>query len=92
MCKDLSCQCVSQVIVLLVVLAYYLDLPLPDRGFQVVEYFSGAGRIASMAKRAGFKAAAVDIEIGRRFRPGSRPPMDLNSNGGLLQLVLAQQF
>ena len=78
-----------EVVVLLVLLTWWLDLPGRDGPpYQVLEYCAGVGRVAAMAKFAGFKAAAIDIEYGKSLgkERGSRPPMDLNSNAGLMLL------
>lgn len=53
----------------------------------MVEFFSGVGRIAVLAKTFGYKSAAIDIEIGQEYakhRGGIRSPMDINSNAGLM--------
>lgn len=54
--------------------------------FDVAEYFAGVARIAALAKYVGYHSAAVDVEYGKElgFQRGSRPPMDLNSNAGLM--------
>ena len=78
----------AQVIVLLVLLVSWLDLPQKGSGpYQVVEVFSGVGRIAGLAKTYGYNSAAIDIEIGEEYakqRGGIRSPMDINSNAGLM--------
>lgn len=80
-----------EVIVLLVLLAMWQELPSSKEEppiYDVIEFYSGVGRIAAMANRAGFTAAAVDIDIGRDIgvKRQTRPPMDINSNAGLLFL------
>lgn len=57
-----------------------------DNPYQVLEFFAGVGRVAALAKRCGFVAAAVDVEYGRETgkRMGKRSPMDINSNAGLV--------
>ncbi|CAK9103946.1 unnamed protein product [Durusdinium trenchii] len=69
-----------KVVVLLVLLTWWLDLPGRDGPpYQVLEYFAGVGRVAAMAKFAGFKAAAIDIEYGKSLgkERGSRCHRDL---------------
>ena len=75
-----------EVVVFLVLLTWWLDLPKEvGHPYQVIEFFAGVGRIAALAKFVGFRSCAVDVEYGKTStRKGSRPPMDLNSNGGLL--------
>ncbi len=86
----------SEVIVLLVLLTWWQDLPSKEGGpiYEVLEFFSGVGRVAAMAKRAGYTTAAVDIEIGKHIgeQRGTRPPMDINSNAGLLLLGLCNKL
>ena len=82
-------RCTPEVVVLLVILTSFLNVDsLRGRSpFQIIEYFAGVGRIAGFARYAGFRSAAVDLEIGRdKARPRSRPPMDINSSAGLLLL------
>lgn len=58
---------------------------LSDDGYQVIEYFAGVARIATMAKLTGFKAVAYDKDFGKASKMrGKRSPMDLNSNAGLV--------
>ena len=86
----------SKVIVLLVLLTWWQDLPSKEGGpiYEVIEFFSGVGRVAAMAQRAGYTTAAVDIEIGKSIgaQRGTRPPMDINSNAGLLLLGLCNKL
>ena len=81
---------------LLVLLTWWQDLPSKEGGpiYEVLEFFSGVGRVAAMAKRAGYTTAAVDIEIGKHIgeQRGTRPPMDINSNAGLLLLGLCNKL
>lgn len=74
-----------QVIILLILLVSWLDLPAEGAPFQVVEVFSGVGRIAGLAETVGYKSAAIDIEIGNAYaqKHQKRSPMDINSNAGL---------
>ena len=78
-----------EAIILLILLVWWLELPASDPSegpYQVVEYFSGVGRIARLAAYFGFEVAALDIEYGADYsnRTGKRSPMDINSNAGLL--------
>ena len=77
-------------VVLLVLLVSFLDLPIKfgdER--QVLEFFAGVGRIAALAKFCGYKSSALDIRYGeeRYQKAGKRSPMDINSNAGLVWLV-----
>lgn len=60
--------------------------------FEAVEFFSGVGRIASLAKASGYTSAALDISYGEQYaqQTGKRNPMDMNSDAGLA--LLAQWF
>ena len=80
------CSKTAQVIILLVLLTWWQDFPKDEDPYQVLEFFAGVGRIAALAKFASFKSGAVDIEYGKGRRKRSRPPMDMNSNAGLLFL------
>ena len=72
-------------------LTWWQDFEKPAQPYEVIEYFAGVGRIAVVAKFTQLKSAAVDLEYGTTFvskrgpRP-SRPPMDINSDAGLLWL------
>lgn len=68
-------------------LTWWLELPKDGEAYQVLEFFAGVGRIASMSRYAGFRSAAVDIEYGKSTGKRARPPMDLNSNAGLMSLA-----
>ena len=77
-----------QVVVFLIVLVWFMDLPaLPPH--ELIEYFSGVARIATLGKWAGYRAAAVDMSYGEPYgrRTRKRSPMDINSNAGLLPLA-----
>ena len=77
---------IAQVIILLVLLTWWQDFPKDEAPYQVLEFYAGVGRIAALSKFASFKAGAVDLEYGKGCRKRSRPPMDMNSNAGLLFL------
>ena len=59
----------------------------------MLEFFAGAGHIASSANAAGFRSAALDIEDDfvraetRRTRLDKRSPFDVNSASGFASLV-----
>ena len=75
--------------VTLVLLVWWLEIPRSQASeYQVVEFFSGVGRIAALATHVGFQSAAVDIEYGTEYakKHNTRSPMDLNSNAGLMSL------
>ena len=73
---------------MLVLLTSWLDMPVQNKApFQVLEYYAGVARIATLAKFLGLRSAAVDIEYGKHNKPKSeRPPMDINSDAGLMWL------
>lgn len=73
---------------MLVLLTWWLDLP-EHHDYQTLEFFAGVGRIAAMSQFCGYQSAAVDIEYGKPGgnARGSRHPMDLNSNAGLMLLA-----
>lgn len=75
-------------VVLLVLLVWWMDIPgrHPTEPYQVIEFFAGVGRIASLAKHCGYKSAAVDLTYGQDVGAslGKRSPMDLNSNAGMV--------
>ena len=80
----------AQVVVLLVLLVWWMDLPSSETSpYQVVEYFSGVGRIAMLSRYCGFTTAALDIEYGMQYAKenGKRSPMDINSSAGLVLLA-----
>ena len=72
--------------ILLILLVSWLDLPVQDDPYQVLELFAGVGRVAALAKFAGFKSAAVDLDYSKEIwqRQGKRSPMDINSDAGLV--------
>lgn len=78
----------AQVSVLLVLLVWWLDAPKKEGAYQVTEFFSGVGRIATIAKHTGLKSVAYDIDYGVHWCSQNpkikRSPMDLNGNGGLV--------
>lgn len=76
-------------VVLLILLTWWQELPEPETPHQVIEFYAGVGRIAALAQYTGYKSVAVDLEYGKSFglERGSRPPMDINSNAGLMWLV-----
>ena len=69
---------------MLVLLFSWLDMPVQNKApFQVLEYYAGVARIATLAKFLGLRSAAVDIEYGKHNKPKSeRPSMDINSDAG----------
>ncbi len=79
----------AKVVVLLVLLVWWLDLPksgAENNPFEVLEFFAGVGRIAGISKYCGYKSAAVDLDYGRYSSVGSRSSMDINSDAGLVLL------
>ena len=64
----------SQDFVLLTLLCAWLVLG-PLRGqetWEVVEFFSGKGRLSRLAAKAGFKTASFEVELDRDFAMGKR--------------------
>ena len=69
-----------------------------DREYDLVEFFSGAGRIARLAQCVGYQSMAFDILYDTEAKPGKgrakakgskgRSCMDLNSSAGFLLLLL----
>lgn len=77
---------ILQVVIFLILLVWWLDLPKQeDSPYQVVEYFAGVERVASLAKHCHFSSAAVDVLYGQEGprKPGKRRPLDLNGSAGL---------
>ena len=61
--------------------------PCGEDGFQVLEFFAGVARVASLGKAVGYKSVAFDRDFGpAAVPPGKRRPMDLNGSAGLLFL------
>lgn len=71
----------------MVLLVWWMQGEGQRDGIQVIEYFAGVARIASIAKWVGYRSAAFDRDFGKKNRSrknkSSRLPMDLNSNAGL---------
>lgn len=73
------------------------DGPEVKSDIEVIEYFSGVGRIASAANYIGYQSVGFDMADGvsTARRSGRRNPLDLNSNGGLvlaIKLVLRSKY
>ncbi|CAK9088197.1 unnamed protein product [Durusdinium trenchii] len=78
-----------KVVILLILLISWLDVEKHEREFQVVEFYAGVGRVASLAKWVGYKTAAIDVLYGEnRAKPGGRKPMDINGSAGFVLCVL----
>ncbi|CAL1136134.1 unnamed protein product, partial [Cladocopium goreaui] len=80
----------AQVVVLLILLVWWLEIPRCQQSeYQVVEFYSGVGRIAELAAKVGFVAAAVDKDYGMDYakKNTKRSPMDINSNAGLILAI-----
>ena len=70
----------------MILLVWWMGVASPqDQCIQVIEFFSGVGRIAALAKWVGYEAAAYDRDYAKA-KCGRRSPMDLNSNAGLVLL------
>ena len=77
---------VTKDVIFLVLLVSWMGV-CADDGFEVIEFFAGVARIATLAKLAGFKSCAYDRDFGKASKMrGKRSPMDLNSNAGLVFL------
>ena len=74
-----------------------MPFPKPDKPWKIIEYFSGRGRLSRLAAKAGFAAAAFDINNGyvnpneQKRRKTKRPfakrkPMDINGEIGFVWL------
>eukprot|EP00438_Fugacium_kawagutii_P024494 Skav231612 [mRNA] locus=scaffold2184:20994:21915:- [translate_table: standard] len=90
---------IPKVIILLVLLISWMEDPAVDtkQDIQVIEYFAGAGRIAQLSERVGYRAVGYDLEYGKKaaHRSGKRNPLDLNSNAGMvlaIKLILRSSF
>jgi len=64
---------------------------------EVIEYFAGVGRIAQLARYAGYESIAFDMAYGAKQskKKGKRNSLDLNSNAGLvlaIKLVLRSRM
>lgn len=77
----------------MILLCYWLSYNhAPLAPFEVLDFFSGRGRIAQLATRAGFATAAVDLSLDvseqRRYRKKAgryfRSPMDWNGDSGFV--------
>ena len=81
-----SPSCLSEVVLLLILLVHWLDLPPQADAYEVLELFAGVGRIAALSKYAGYKSAAVDLDYSKETweRQGKRSPMDINGDAGLV--------
>lgn len=73
-----------------VVLRWWHDFPPHGAPYEVLESFAGVAWIATLARHVGYRTAAVDIEFGKgiKLNKRSRPPMNRNSDAGLLHLGL----
>ena len=80
----------SEDVLTLILLVRWLELGEAHEGTEVIEFFAGVGRIALMARYAGFKSVAYDMSYGEQWsrRTKRRSPMDINSNAGLAPLDL----
>ena len=89
-----------QVIIFLVLLVAWMEDPADidiKQNIEVIEYFSGVGRIAKVADYSGYCAVGFDMVDGvsKAKKTGRRNPLDLNSNAGLvlaIKLVLRCRF
>lgn len=86
-----------EVIIFLVLLVSWLPDKEAATDIQVVEYFSGVGRIAAVSDYVGYKSMKFDLNEGASTarKSGRRNPCDLNSNAGFIlaiKLVLRGKF
>ena len=84
-----------KVIILLILLVSWMDDDIEKSDIQVIEFFSGVGRVSQMAEGAGYTSVAYDMDYVKPRRFGKRSAMDLNSNAGLvlaIKLILHGKF
>lgn len=85
-------------VILLILLVSWMEDPKDvKQDFQVLEYFAGCARIATVAHHCGYESAAHEIDYGasKSKRSGRPSAMDLNSNAGFviaIKLVLRSKF
>jgi len=86
------------VIIFLVLLISWIEDPVDvKKDIEVMEVFSGVGRIARCANYVGYNSVGFDLVdgISKSKQSGRRNPLDLNSNGGLvlaIKLILRSKF
>ena len=97
----------SKDFIILVLLVSWLDLGTlsePASPWDVLEFFSGQGRISTLAAKVGFAVASSDIELGnpsvhrsRQRDPikadlfSDRAPLDMNGEIGMASLDVGDQ-
>ena len=58
-----------EVVVLLILLTWWQQLPEPESPHQVIEFYAGVGRIAALAQYTGYKSVAgVQATHGHQFK------------------------
>lgn len=80
----------TKVIILVVLMISWMeDPPEVKQNFQVIEFFSGIGRIAQLSERLGYVSCGYDLDYGKEKakKTGKRSSMDLNSNAGFVLAV-----
>ena len=87
-----------KVVILLVLMVSWMEDPAEFKDeIEFIEFFSGVGRVATLAHRAGYQSVGYDLEYGkaRAVASGRRNPLDINSSAGLvlaIKLVLRSKF
>ena len=84
---------------MLILLVSWLPLPPKEQPWEVLEFFSGRGRLSSLAAKCGFSVGSFDINmLPKRLRKRSqkqrtyfrrRQPMDINGEVGFSFLSTA---
>ena len=82
---------------MIVLMTSYLPRVQSDREYDLIEFFSGAGRIARLAECVGYRSLAFDIIYDKQSKPKGRRTkakgskgrscMDLNTSAGFLFLL-----
>ena len=87
--------------ILVMLLCSWLVVPRPRSPWQVIEYFSGKGRVSALAAKTGFAVASFDIDRGhipkpkrknqKKYKFAKRNTMDINGEVGMASLHLCFQ-
>ena len=90
LCSIVLFHIASKVIILLTLLISWMeDEGAVTKEIEVIEYFAGVGRIAKLARYAGYESVGFDMAYGvqKSKLTGKRNSMDLNSNAGLVLAI-----
>ena len=91
----------SKDLIWLVLLVSWMPLKVRTKPWQIIEFFSGRGRLSQLAAKAGFQVASFDINRGRNYPKkrssrhkkrhfDKRLPMDMNGEVGFAYLACIQ--